>query len=68
MEDQLESGSGLPLVVRLRSASRFRVVWGLIQQKYRYHAECLLVLDGTYDERRRSQTYNATCSAGTFRA
>ncbi|MQM22097.1 hypothetical protein Taro_055146 [Colocasia esculenta] len=68
MQDLLESGSGLPLVVRLRSASRFRVVWGLIQQKYRHHAECLLVLDGTYDERHHSQTYNTTCSAATFRA
>ncbi|KAG1342190.1 hypothetical protein COCNU_05G004190 [Cocos nucifera] len=61
MQDLLESGRGLPLVVRVKSRSSYHVVWNLIRPRYHHHAECLLILKGSYDEQHHTQTYNSTC-------
>lgn len=55
MQDMLESGMGLPLVIRVKLSSNFRVVWSLIKPKFHHKAECLLVLDGMYDKEHRTQ-------------
>ncbi|XWS77421.1 hypothetical protein CRYUN_Cryun01aG0260200 [Craigia yunnanensis] len=62
MQDLLESGMGLPLVIRLKLSSNFRVVWNLIKPRFDHQAECLLVLDSKYDKKRRTQKYNSTCT------
>ncbi|KAI5341741.1 PREDICTED: Late embryogenesis abundant [Prunus dulcis] len=61
MEDMLESGKGLPLVLRVSLRSSFHVVWNLIKPKFHHQAECLLVLHRAYDKKHRTQTYNSTC-------
>lgn len=61
MEDMLESGKGLPLVLRVSLHSSFHVVWNLIKPKFHHQAECLLVLHRAYDKKHRTQTYNGTC-------
>ncbi|KAK8480256.1 hypothetical protein V6N11_063386 [Hibiscus sabdariffa] len=62
MQDLLESGMGLPLVIRLRLRSDFRVVWNLIKPKFHHQAECLLLLDNKYDKKHHTQKYNSTCT------
>ncbi|XWS45720.1 hypothetical protein CRYUN_Cryun14cG0003700 [Craigia yunnanensis] len=62
MQDLLESGMGLPLVIRLKLSSNFRVVWNLINPRFHHQAECLLVLDSKYDKKHRTQKYNSTCT------
>ncbi|MBA0737053.1 hypothetical protein Gogos_010535 [Gossypium gossypioides] len=62
MQDLLESGMGLPLVIRLKLSSNFRVVWNLIKPRFHHQAECLLVLDDKYDKKHRTQKYNSTCT------
>ncbi|XVF22958.1 hypothetical protein REPUB_Repub12eG0215600 [Reevesia pubescens] len=62
MQDLLESGMGLPLVIRLKLSSNFRVVWNLIKPRFHHQAECLLVLDSKYDKKHRTQKYNSTCT------
>ncbi|KAK9283442.1 hypothetical protein L1049_011684 [Liquidambar formosana] len=61
MEDMLESGHGLPLVIRVSLRSSFRVVWSLIEPKFHHQAECLLVLDSSYDKKHQTQAYNSSC-------
>ncbi|KAM5552309.1 hypothetical protein ABKV19_026929 [Rosa sericea] len=61
MEDMLESGKGLPLVVQVRLRSSFQVVWNLIKPKFHHQAQCSLVLDRAYDKKQRTQAYNSTC-------
>ncbi|XP_022734511.1 uncharacterized protein LOC111288029 [Durio zibethinus] len=62
MQDLLDSGMGLPLVIRLKLSSNFRVVWNLIKPRFHHQAECLLVLDSKYDKKHRTQKYNSTCT------
>ncbi|GAV67014.1 hypothetical protein CFOL_v3_10523 [Cephalotus follicularis] len=62
MQDMLESGEGLPLVVRMSLSSEFRVVWHLIKPKLHHQAQCLLVLDNTYDKKHKTQIYNSSCT------
>ncbi|PPS02084.1 hypothetical protein GOBAR_AA18575 [Gossypium barbadense] len=62
MQDLLESGMGLPLVIRLKLSSNFRVVWNLIKPRFHHQAECLVVLDDKYDKKHRTQKYNSTCT------
>ncbi|KAL8496005.1 hypothetical protein ACS0TY_019938 [Phlomoides rotata] len=61
MQDLLESGKGLPLVIRVSLRSSFHVVWGIIQPKFHHEAQCLVVLTDKYDKKRRTQVYNSTC-------
>lgn len=62
MQDMLESGNGLPIVIRLSLRSDFRVVWNLIKPEFHHQAVCLLVLDSAYDKKHRTQAYNSTCT------
>nr|GMD71826.1 uncharacterized protein LOC109181281 [Ipomoea batatas] len=61
MQDMLDSGKGLPVVVRVRFVSWFRVVWGLIRPKFHHQADCLVVLSKSYNKKRRTQVFNSTC-------
>ena len=62
MQDMLESENGLPIVIRVSLRSNFRVVWNLIKPAFHHRAVCLLVLDGAYDKKHRTQVYNSTCT------
>ncbi|CAK7330787.1 unnamed protein product [Dovyalis caffra] len=62
MQDMLESGNGLAIVIRVSLRSNFRVVWNLIKPKFHHQAVCLLVLDSAYDKKHRTQAYNSTCT------
>ncbi|XP_018834341.1 uncharacterized protein LOC109001491 [Juglans regia] len=62
MQDMLESGMGLPLVIRMRLSSNFRVVWKLVTPKFHHQVECLLVLRSAYDKKHRTQAFNSTCA------
>ncbi|CAN0917440.1 hypothetical protein LINGRAHAP2_LOCUS30296 [Linum grandiflorum] len=62
MQDFMESGKGLPIQVRVRLSSYFRVVWNLIRPKFHHKVDCMLLLDKTYDSKHRTQTYRSTCT------
>ncbi|CAK9140379.1 unnamed protein product [Ilex paraguariensis] len=61
MQDLLESGKGLPLVIHVSLRSRFRMVWKLINPKFEHQAQCFLVLSHAYDKKHRTQAYNSSC-------
>lgn len=61
MQDFLESGKGLPLIIRVSLKSRFNVIWGIFEPKYYHDAQCLVALDNNYDKKHRTQVYNSTC-------
>ncbi|KAL0425613.1 UNVERIFIED_CONTAM: hypothetical protein Sradi_1096100 [Sesamum radiatum] len=61
MEDMLESGEGLGLVIRVRLRSSFHVIWGIVKPKYEHEAQCLVVVGNKYDKKHRTQVYNSTC-------
>ncbi|KAF5752657.1 Delta-latroinsectotoxin-Lt1a [Tripterygium wilfordii] len=61
MQDMLESGNGLPLVVRVRLSSNFRVVWNLIKPKYHHQATCFVILGRSYDKNQNTQVYKSHC-------
>ncbi|XP_042005459.1 uncharacterized protein LOC121754176 isoform X1 [Salvia splendens] len=61
MQDFLESEKGLPLVIRVSLRSKFNVIWGILETKYHHAAQCLVVLDDSYDKKHRTQVYNSTC-------
>ncbi|KAF2319533.1 hypothetical protein GH714_016831 [Hevea brasiliensis] len=42
MQDMLDSGNGLPILIRVGLSSHFRVVLNLIKPKYHHQAQCLL--------------------------
>ncbi|XP_020105034.1 uncharacterized protein LOC109721703 [Ananas comosus] len=58
MQDMLDSGRGLLLLVRVQSRSSYRAVWNLIRLRYHHHAECFLFLRSVY----HTQIYNSTCN------
>ncbi|XP_057989764.1 uncharacterized protein LOC110656839 isoform X2 [Hevea brasiliensis] len=62
MQDMLDSGNGLPILIRVGLSSHFRVVLNLIKPKYHHQAQCLLLLDSKYDQKHRTQVYNSTCT------
>ncbi|WOL17611.1 hypothetical protein Cni_G26404 [Canna indica] len=68
MEDMLESGRGLPLVVRVRSRSSYRVIWNLVRSSYHHDAECYIVLNGEQDLHDHSVMFNSTCFVSTSHA
>ncbi|KAL3380756.1 hypothetical protein AABB24_001083, partial [Solanum stoloniferum] len=61
MQDMLQSGKGLPLLIRVHLSSTFHVVLGLIKPKFHHQIECLVVLHNTYNKNHRTQKYNSTC-------
>ncbi|XP_043692112.1 uncharacterized protein LOC122642641 [Telopea speciosissima] len=66
MEDMLESGKGLQLIIQMRLSSSFRVVWDLIKPRFHHHAECLLVLNRRYDKLHHTQVYNSSCRITSY--
>ncbi|ESQ49221.1 hypothetical protein EUTSA_v10022398mg [Eutrema salsugineum] len=54
MEDMLQSRAGLPLILRMKLISDFRVVWNIINPKYHHNVDCLLLL--SYNERHNQVT------------
>lgn len=68
MQDMLESGGGLPLLVRVKLRSSYRVISSLIRSNYQHHAECLLLLNNAYDEHGHATIYNSTCFISTSHA
>ncbi|GKV27494.1 hypothetical protein SLEP1_g36664 [Rubroshorea leprosula] len=65
MEDMLESGMGLPVVIRVRLSSSFRLVWKLINPKFHHKAQCLLLLYSVYDDKHKTQKYKSTCTVAS---
>ncbi|CAI0426726.1 unnamed protein product [Linum tenue] len=61
MQDLMESGRGLPIVVRVGLSSYFRVVSSIIRPKFHHKAECMLLLDKTYDKKHQTQTFRSSC-------
>ncbi|CAH9085566.1 unnamed protein product [Cuscuta epithymum] len=61
MEDMLDSGEGLPVVVRLRFLSWFRVMSGVINVKFHHHSDCLLFLSKSPNNKRLTHLFNTTC-------
>ncbi|XP_022152674.1 uncharacterized protein LOC111020336 [Momordica charantia] len=61
MEDMLESGMGLELMIRLNFISNYRVVWKIIRPHFRHRVECSLVLGKGYDRKRHTRSFNSTC-------
>ncbi|KAJ8748823.1 hypothetical protein K2173_011381 [Erythroxylum novogranatense] len=62
MLDMLDSGTGLPLLIRLSFSSSFRVVWSLIKPKFHHQVHCLLIIRKSYDKKHKTQSYNSTCT------
>ncbi|KAK7401244.1 hypothetical protein VNO78_12575 [Psophocarpus tetragonolobus] len=61
MQDMLDSGTGLPLVIRVILNSSFKVVPSLIKPRFHHHVECLVVLKKAYDRKHRTQAFDSTC-------
>ncbi|GMH04423.1 hypothetical protein Nepgr_006262 [Nepenthes gracilis] len=62
MADMLESGKGLPLVLRVALTSNFYVIGSLVKPIFHHHAVCSLVLQNVYDEKLRTQAFNSSCN------
>ncbi|KAL4561828.1 hypothetical protein LXL04_034008 [Taraxacum kok-saghyz] len=62
MQDILDSGKGLSLVVHVKLRSRFHVVGKLVSPKYHYRAECILILFKTHDKQHKTLRYNHHCN------
>ncbi|KAK4797572.1 hypothetical protein SAY86_029898 [Trapa natans] len=63
MQDMVDSGEGLPLVVRTALISSYHVVGCLISPKFIHHWQCsLALLGGPYDRTRRTHPFNSSCS------
>ncbi|KAL2330791.1 hypothetical protein Fmac_018372 [Flemingia macrophylla] len=62
MQDMLDSGRGLPLVIRVFLSSTFDVVPRLIKPTFYNHVECLVVLKKAYDRKHRTQEFDSTCN------
>ncbi|PWA80015.1 hypothetical protein CTI12_AA198400 [Artemisia annua] len=62
MQDILDSGKGLSLVVHVKLRSRFHIVGKLIRPKYHHQAECILILNRTYDKQQKIQMHVKQCS------
>ncbi|XP_027343052.1 uncharacterized protein LOC113855619 [Abrus precatorius] len=61
MQDMLDSGRGLPIVIRLILSSNFKVVPRLIKPKFHQQVECLVVIKKGYDKKHRTQSFKSTC-------
>ncbi|KAJ9558272.1 hypothetical protein OSB04_012886 [Centaurea solstitialis] len=62
MEDILDSGKGLSLVVHVKLRSRFHVVGKLISPKYHHQAECILIFNRTYNKQHKTLMYDNHCN------
>ncbi|KAE8677483.1 zinc finger CCCH domain-containing protein 30-like [Hibiscus syriacus] len=62
MQDLLDSGMGLPLLIHVKLRSNYRVVYNLLKPKFHHQAECLLLLDNKYDKKHHTRKFNSTCT------
>ncbi|GMN53604.1 hypothetical protein TIFTF001_022737 [Ficus carica] len=65
MEDMLESGQRMPLMIGVKLSSSFRVVFNLIQPKFHHQLHCLLLLHSPNGKTHRTQLFNSTCTPFT---
>ncbi|KAL5708152.1 hypothetical protein ACHQM5_018977 [Ranunculus cassubicifolius] len=61
MQDMLESGKGVPLRIKLKLRSSFKVVGNLIKPKFNHNVECLLVLHGTKIAYSPNHVFSSNC-------
>ncbi|KAM7472507.1 hypothetical protein LguiA_010690 [Lonicera macranthoides] len=61
MQDMLESGKGLPLMIHMSFGSTFHVISNFIEPKFHHKAQCLLLLGKAYDKKHRTQSYHSSC-------
>ncbi|KAL1811641.1 hypothetical protein ACET3Z_021706 [Daucus carota] len=61
MQDMLESGKGLPLDIRMSITSSFHVISSFVKPTFHQQARCLLVLNSSYDKKRRTTKYKSSC-------
>ncbi|KAJ7949163.1 Late embryogenesis abundant protein [Quillaja saponaria] len=62
MQDMLDSGKGLPVMVRVSLSSSFRVVSNLIKPKFYHKVQCMVVLKRTYSKKHQTQAYSSSCT------
>ncbi|KAI3683038.1 hypothetical protein L1987_83525 [Smallanthus sonchifolius] len=62
MQDILDSGKGLSLVVHVKLSSRFHVIGKLIRLKYHHRAECVLIVNTKYDKQHKTLIYDHLCN------
>ncbi|WJX30910.1 hypothetical protein P8452_19398 [Trifolium repens] len=62
MEDMLDSGRGLPIVIQVILSSSFEMVPKLVKPKFHHQVECIVVLKKAYNKKHRSQAFNSTCN------
>ncbi|KAI3932499.1 hypothetical protein MKW92_047494 [Papaver armeniacum] len=65
MQDMLESGKGLPLMIKINLRSNFNVVWNYVKPMFSHYAECYLSVHGSYDKQHQTQAYNNYCKTIT---
>lgn len=61
MEDMLDSGNGLPIVIQVKLSSSFEMVPKLVKPRFHHRVECIVVLKKAYNKKHRSQVFNSTC-------
>ncbi|CAI8596102.1 unnamed protein product [Vicia faba] len=61
MEDMLDSGNGLPIVIQVKLSSSFEMVPTLVKLRFHHRVECIVVLKKAYNKKHRSQVFNSTC-------
>ncbi|KAM7266216.1 hypothetical protein ACFE04_004113 [Oxalis oulophora] len=62
MQDVLESGKGLPIIVRGSLKFEFLVVWKLIKPKFHHQFECVVLLGGKYEKKHQTHAYESNCT------
>lgn len=66
MEDMLDSGRGLPILIQVTLSSSFEVVPALVKPKFHHRVECIVVLKKTYNKKHHSQAFNSTCKVTSW--
>ncbi|KAJ0623137.1 hypothetical protein HanIR_Chr01g0028451 [Helianthus annuus] len=61
MQDILDSGKGLYLVIHVKFSSRFHVVGKLIRLKYHHRAKCILILKKSHDIQHKTLIFDNLC-------
>ncbi|XP_021977184.1 uncharacterized protein LOC110872638 isoform X2 [Helianthus annuus] len=62
MQDILDSGKGLSLVIHVKFSSRFHVVGKLIRLKYHHRAKCILILKKSHDIQHKTLIFDNLCN------
>ncbi|XP_061372555.1 uncharacterized protein LOC133315027 [Gastrolobium bilobum] len=65
MQDMLDSGGGLPIVIRVFLRSSYKVVPILIKPRFHHRVECMVLLRKAYDKKHRTQAFHSTCKVTT---